>query len=247
MDAKIMEGAEAFYFPGGSTGVLLVHGFTGAPAEMRLMGESLNRQGFSVLGVRLAGHGTTPEDLEHTFAGDWLRSVLDGYDLLRGATEKIAVIGLSMGAHLALMVEKYRPVYKVVTIAAPVFIKEERSLRLLPPKAHAVGKFMPRPRKARPDLPKQYNICYTRMPLRSVHELLAVMQAGKESLPETTSPLLVVQGRKDHTVIPASAEYIYENAGAKEKELFWLEKTGHRATIDIEREVLFKKISEFLS
>lgn len=51
----IMEGAEPFFLPGGSMGVLLVHGFTGLPAELSMMGEYLQQRGCTVLGVRLAG------------------------------------------------------------------------------------------------------------------------------------------------------------------------------------------------
>lgn len=61
----ILAGAEPFFLPGGEKGVLLIHGFTGLPAELLLMGEALNKQGFTVLGVRLAGHGTTVEDMSH--------------------------------------------------------------------------------------------------------------------------------------------------------------------------------------
>ena len=34
--------------PAARTGVLLVHGLTGTPAEMRVLGKGLNRQGFTV-------------------------------------------------------------------------------------------------------------------------------------------------------------------------------------------------------
>ena len=246
MDVKIIEGAESFFFAGGRDAILLVHGFTGAPAEMRMMGEALNKEGYTVLGIRLAGHGTSAEDLEHTMAEDWMHSVLDGFDMLACSYDRVSVAGLSMGAHLALLLGKYRQVHKTIMIAAPIFIKEERSLRLLPPKPMAVGKFLPRPRKARPGLDKKYNICYTRMPLRSVHELLAVMNAGKEMLSEVSTPLLIIQGRKDHTVLPESAEFIFEKAASSKKELFWLENTGHRATIDVERDSLFAKVADFL-
>lgn len=246
MNNSIMEGAEAFILPGGRDGVLLVHGFTGAPAEMRLFGEYLNKEGFSVLGIRLAGHGTSAEDLEHIVYSDWLNSMLDGYDLLAGMTDRVAVAGMSMGALLSLQLEQYRKVWKAISVAAPVFIKEEKRLQDLPPKAQSVGKFLPRPRKARPDIDSRYNICYTRMPFRSIHELLTVMDMGRICLPSLTVPLLIVQGRKDHTVYPESAEYIYEHAGSNDKELFWLENTGHRATIDIERELLFSKVVDFL-
>ena len=59
----IMEGAEPFFLPGGSTGVLLIHGFTGLPAELVMMGRYLQQRGCTVLGVRLAGHGTTVEEI----------------------------------------------------------------------------------------------------------------------------------------------------------------------------------------
>ena len=59
----IIPTAEPFYLPGNNIGCLLVHGFTGAPKEMRWMGEFLGNQGYTVLGIRLAGHATTPEDM----------------------------------------------------------------------------------------------------------------------------------------------------------------------------------------
>ena len=78
----ILAGAEPFFMPGGKRGVLLVHGFTGLPAELLLMGRDLNARGYSVLGVRLAGHATRAEDLACTTGEDWLDSVRDGYALL---------------------------------------------------------------------------------------------------------------------------------------------------------------------
>lgn len=44
-------GAKPFFFKGGSEGVLLIHGYTGAPGEMRLLGEFLHSRGYTVLGV----------------------------------------------------------------------------------------------------------------------------------------------------------------------------------------------------
>ena len=106
----IIEGAEPFLLPGGPYGVLLLHGFTGMPPEMALLGEALHRAGHTVLCPRLAGHGTTPEDMEHTDAEDWYDSAMDGYALLTGLTKRIAVIGHSMGALLALRLAAEKPV-----------------------------------------------------------------------------------------------------------------------------------------
>ena len=110
--------------PGGKKGVLLIHGFTGLPAELLLMGEFLNKQGFTVLGVRLAGHGTTVEDMSHMTWEDWMDSVRDGYALLSGYCEDISVIGHSMGGLFALLLATEEIVSHVVTLAAPIFIPE---------------------------------------------------------------------------------------------------------------------------
>ncbi len=43
--------------------MLLIHGFTGSPPEMRLVGEYLHRRGLTVYAPLLPGHGTTVEDM----------------------------------------------------------------------------------------------------------------------------------------------------------------------------------------
>jgi len=62
MEKLTIPTAEPFFFPGGKTGCVLVHGFTGSPKEMRLMGDYLNENGFSVIGIRLA---------PYTISNDW--------------------------------------------------------------------------------------------------------------------------------------------------------------------------------
>ena len=68
----LLPGAEPFYFDGSSTGALLIHGFTGAQREVRPLGEALAAAGMTALGVRLAHHGTRPEDMFRSHRHDWL-------------------------------------------------------------------------------------------------------------------------------------------------------------------------------
>ena len=71
--ANIIPSAEPFFFPGSKTGILLIHGFTGTPKEMRWMGEYLHqKQHLTVLGIRLSGHATQPEDMLRSSYTDWL-------------------------------------------------------------------------------------------------------------------------------------------------------------------------------
>src|SRR5512138_1859202 len=127
--SKIIPTTEPFLFPGSRIGCLLIHGFTGTPKEMRWMGEYLAGQGFSVLGVRLAGHATRPEDMLRSHWTDWVASVEDGYHLLRGLSDHIYLIGLSMGGNLSLLLSTRLPVRGVVAISTPWYLPGEWRLK----------------------------------------------------------------------------------------------------------------------
>lgn len=242
----MMNNGEPFLLQGGNHGVLLVHGFTGVPMEMALAGDYLQRQGYTVLGVRLAGHGTCPEDMARMTWQDWQASVEDGYALLRGLCPWVSVVGLSMGGLLSLCLAAEKKVESVVSLAAPVFIHPNRHLEMLPPRSKAGGRFLHRRRKFMP-VPAIYYQAYRRMPLVSVYELLRGIECMKDSLSTLHAPLLVMQSREDHTVLAKSAQYIYDNAASAEKEICWLEKSGHLLTVDSEREYVFQQMAAFLA
>jgi len=242
----IMQGAEPFLLPGGTEGVLLVHGMSGSPSEMLLLGQFLQRQGYTVLCPRLAGHGTSPKDMQDTGARDWFDSVCDGYALLAGMAGRISVAGLSMGGLLAILLATQRHVERVVTMAAPIYIAESSGIRELPPRRECRDFFVPKQRRHLPNVPPACNLTYHRMPVLCVHELLDIIGAVKRRLPELSAPLLVLQGRQDHTIEPRSAEFLYTQAGSEQKELAWLEESGHIVPLDAEREEAFRRIAGFL-
>src|ERR1700758_4296441 len=92
----------AFSAPGGPTGVLVLHGFTGAPSSMRPLAEAFAAAGFAVELPLLPGHGTTPEELAAVTYADWLSCATDALDALDARCERVLVAGLSMGGTLAL-------------------------------------------------------------------------------------------------------------------------------------------------
>ena len=117
---QIIPTAEPFFFPASTeVGILLVHGFTGAPKEMRWMGEYVAQHGYTSLGVRLAGHATHPADMIRSRYTDWLASIEDAYAMLRGWVDRVVMIGLSMGGVLSLTAASMFPVSGVVAMSTP--------------------------------------------------------------------------------------------------------------------------------
>lgn len=230
-----------------SIGVLLVHGFTSSPAEMRFLANFLNRRGYTVLAVRLSGHGTTPEDCEQQSMTDWLNDVHDGYALLKNFCEKISIVGNSMGALLALCQSTVLNFEKVMITSAPIYLKQTNQLKKLPKREASGGQFYPKAKRTWEDVPENFLFDYPVMPLLSVYELLDLVTHTRCILKKVRTPLLVVQSERDHTVNPESAWHILQNVASSTKQLVWLKQSGHRVLLDCERERVFFAIEKFLS
>ena len=242
----IIDGAEPFFLKGGDTGIILIHGFTGSPAELILLGEYLNRAGYTVLGVRLAGHGTDEDEFIRTNKNDWFDSVLDGYAILKGSCKKIFAVGHSMGGLLALKLSAIRDVDKIITLAAPIFIAEETDYKSLPPRDKCKNLFVTRPRRVLENVPPAANLVYRKTPLINIHELLDIIDDVKNILSNITAPILIMHGEEDHTADIESANYIEKNIGSTVTKKIFIQNTGHLLPLTDTREIVFAEALKFL-
>ncbi len=246
MSGKIIPTAEPFFFSGDEIGCLVVHGFTGTPKEMRWMGEFLAKRGRTVLGVRLAGHATTTEDMIRTRWPDWLASVEDGYCLLKDCTSQIFLVGLSMGGVLSLLFASKFPVKGVVAMSTPYELPPDPRLKYVQ-WLHWFKPFMPsgesdwHDKKAEAD-----HVSYGGYPTRSLAELNGLLPEMRAGLPNITAPTLLMHSRNDDGVSPESMPKIYQYLGSEDKHMQWFENSGHVLTRDAERENVFQAAAEFV-
>ncbi len=242
----IIPTAEPFYFRGGRTGCLLIHGFTGAPKEMRWMGEYLADQGHTVLGVRLAGHATQPADLLRTRWRDWLASVEDGYRLLQGACDRIFVCGLSMGGILSLLFASRMPVSGAIAISTPYALPDDWRLPFL----KLLHWVIPRVSKGPPDWRNLEaagdHIDYPYYPTRTILELRDLLAEMRHALPAVTAPVLLVHSRLDGGVPPNNMQLIYDHLGTSDKQMLWVNNSGHVITREPDRQQVFEAAQAFI-
>jgi carboxylesterase len=244
----IIPRGEPFYYPGNEVGCLLVHGFTGAPAEMRPLGSYLAEQGLTVLGVRLFGHATGIEDMTRSRWQDWAADLEDGWHLINGAAERIYLIGLSMGGVLSLYTASKFPFRGLVCLSTPLQIslgtRLENMDKLMEetPFAEKSGSDWHDPRAGLD------HISYERYPLRGVIELLQLLKETSQVIPEIKLPTLLVQSRNDGLVPPENMPAIYDLLGTPEdqKEMFWVEDSGHVVTRDTAKERVFQAVFDFI-
>lgn len=249
---QIMKTGEPYIFKSGKIGCVVVHGFTATPKEVRYLAEHLHKDGFTVIGVRLAGHATTPKDMERTKYEDWLASVEDGYHLLKDMCEKIFIIGLSMGGALSLTFSSTHDVNGVVVMATPYRLQNSPFIeRLRIPLFEIIShfkhyQFKKPPKWYKPERLK-YRISYKVNPLISVAELLRLLRVSRVHIPKIKIPTLVIHSIDDDYVVPENAELIFDALTMQDKELFYTEESSHIITEDGNREIVFKKVSEFIT
>lgn len=244
---RIIEGAESFLLDGkNNKAVLLLHGYTGAPSEMRPLGDYLHALGYTVSCVRLPGHGTSIKDLEATTATDWYGAAEAACKDLLARFDSVYVAGLSMGGLLAMKLAAKLPVKKAAFISAPIFVQDKRAplLTFLRFFIH----YLPKHKKNYQKLQK-YCISYAKMPTKPLVSLFKLLNECKNKLlAEIQIPCLVLQSKTEHTVQPRSAEYIYNKlAAAASRRLVWFEHSGHILTLDREHEAVFKAIADFFA
>ncbi|MDK1021099.1 MAG: alpha/beta hydrolase [Candidatus Hydrogenedentes bacterium] len=235
-----------------NAGVVLVHGYLAAPEEVRALGEFLYERGYVVYGVRLKGHGTSPEDLAQTQWADWYESVNCGYVVIKSFTDNIILGGFSTGGCLALMGAglKGEKIQSVFSINAPLKLRQFAA-RLVP----SVVSFNSLVRRIRgsetgweylENAPENEHINYKRNPLTGVRELNRAMEAMENVLEQIVVPTLVMQGSKDPIVDPSSGLDIFSQVGTPLKELTVFERENHGIVNGPRSKEVFERVYRFL-
>jgi len=241
-----MPTAEPFFLPGGDTGCLLIHGFTGTPKEMRMLGDSLSASGYTVLAPRLGGHATHPAAMSRTRWQDWLASLEDGLNLLRGYTNHQVVMGLSMGGVLSLMAAARYDVSAVVAFSAPCSLPKDPRSFLLP----LLGRLNLQIKKGTPDWRNHAaaldHMDYPFYPSRSILELNSLIKQMRRELPDVKVPVLLAQSRMDASIPPESMDTIFREISSVDKSKLWVENSGHVIIREPEREMIFTEVRSFL-
>ena len=251
MNTQIIPTTEPFFFPGGRTGILLTHGFTGAPKEMRWMGDYLNEQGYTCLGIRLAGHATDSEDMIRSNWTDWTASVEDGFHLLSGSVDRIFLAGLSMGGVLSLLMSTRLDVAGVVAMSTPYKLPDDPRLRHIEWISRIVS-YMPKsdeePGASWFDKEAfKEHVSYPQNPVRSIGELNKLLGEMRAALPNLHVPVLLIHSRDDKYVLPENMEMIFADLkNTSDKTKVYITGSGHVVTRDAARRQVFDLVRDFI-
>jgi len=216
---------------------------------MRLLGERLAKSGWTILGIQLSGHGTTPEDMAKTGWEDWAKDAEDGVRKLRKSCDTVVGVGLSMGGLLTLHLATLGLIDGLISMNAPMVLADRRTrfARLARPFVKFVGKRASM-RAASESISKSkiQRFVYDRIPVDGLVSLNRGIRQVRSRLRSIKCPALLMQSTKDFTVNPNSVQIIRKEIEKVNPVVIYWEKSGHILTLGPEREEVALKVQDFL-
>lgn len=234
---------QPFGFDGGPVGALLCHGFTGTPATLRPWADYLAEAGLTVSLPLLPGHGTRWQDANRTGWTDWFQEVSRAFDELSGKCSHVFVLGLSMGACLALrLAETKGDAVSGLVLVNPSLAPDTRLFVLAPLLKHLIGSLPGISDDVKK--PGATEGGYKRVPVRAAATLPALWKATATDLGQVQQPVLVFRSTVDHVVGPPSMRVL--TSALPQAEIRELGNSYHVATLDYDAPEIFAGSLEFI-
>ncbi len=230
----------------GPLGCYLIHGFSGSTYELRGLAQFLADQGYRVSARLLPGHGTTMEECNLVRAEDWLEEVEFHFTDFMLDCEAAFVIGLSMGAGLALHLAALFPVAGVVAMS-PALLPHSWKMRLLPltsrfklviPKARVYA-------DRNPDQHPYYG--YPGYPAKALWQMVRLNRRVLAELGSVKTPALIMHSHADITAPFNNARLVHETIASTDKALVEFQQSSHVLPDSTEKEAVWRTIGEFVA
>lgn len=243
LPSNLIPGAEPMSHVGGPAGALVLHGFTGNPGSMRGIADALVAAGFGVEMPLLPGHGTVIEDMLDTGFEDWLGEAEAAYQRIADRSERVVIVGLSMGGALTAWLGADHPeVAGLVCINA--IVSEPEGMRGFVEELLASGaEVMP---GIGSDIAKEgvEESAYAETPVRPLLSMLAAAAGLDDRLGRITSPMLVIGSPEDHVVPPENSDILAARVAGPVERLS-ASRSFHVATMDHDKELIEDAVVAF--
>ena len=244
--------------------VLLLHGMTGSPFEMKQYGKNLHKAGFDVYCPCLPGHGKDLLNVKKIKWQDWFNFAEEEYKALKQNYSEVYLSGICMGAVLALAIsEKHKDVSGIIAISTTLFLDGWTIpwySFLFPMGLHTILRFyysFPEQdpygiknetvRRKISALLKENTVALNYIPMTCVYELLEMSKQVRKSVKNIRQPTLIVHSNRDDLTSLKSADFVYKHSSSEVKDYIILKNSYHLITMDNDKDLAVQKSVEFLN
>ncbi len=239
VDAYVKPGNEGFVIGEGTTGLVLTHGLGATPCEVKDLANYLAAKNITVYVVRLAGHGTSVEDLNTRKWEDWYKNYKEAYLTLKPMKNKIFIGGMSIGGVIALKLAEQEQVDGIIALAPALIFDDSRT------KYAWFFKYFSK-YSSRVLRPECKDNTYDKFSINSVAESVELANLARKDLSKINEPVFLMQYKYDDRVNPESSQIVYDSISSDKKELNWIDGKGHVFLLDEGREKYFDQIYRFI-
>ncbi len=251
-DAEI-ESGDPFLLLGSTRkiGVVLIHSYLSVPEEVKELARYLNKQGLWVYAPRLAGHGTSPEDLATKDYSDWQHSVEKAYAIMSNICRKVVLGGVSIGGCLALdLASRLKNLAGVFAVCPPQHLKDYSTSFM--PEIDVWQRILTKLK--RDDLEEDYfqfksenpYVNYDKNPVLGVKNVGSFLEALQGELANVQHPSLILHADRDPVVDSKGSRKIYEELGTEKKEYVLMNFDNHIITSGEDSKRVHKLIGSFI-
>lgn len=243
--------------------VLLFHGLTGSPFEMKKYGDFLFKNGYDVFCYSFPGHGDRISEIETVTWQDWCNFAQGKYDTLRKNYEQFFVSGLCLGAAMAVYLgEHNKDLTGIVALSTTLFLDGfciPWTISLLPfalstiirfyytfPEDDCFGVKNERTRKSLAKITAKANIGMDNYPLNCVDGLLKLSKNVRKNLKNVECPILCIHSKYDNLSSTKGAKVVLNGVSSKIKKYIELNDSYHMVLYDNEKEFVMNSVKEFL-
>lgn len=244
--------------------VLLFHGLSSSPLELRFLARFLAEEGFATHAPELGGYSA---GTGHARMEQWISAAVAQFDALAAQYRHVSVCGLSMGATLAAAVAQQRPTARALLLlsitlsydgwAIPwyrflldyVYYTPMRSrYRYREHEPYGLRNEALRSKIARAMQKNEISeVGPASIAMTALHEASRLAGTVRKKLKSIGTDCLIIHAIDDETSSPHNARIVESNVGAAFLRTIWLDDSYHMITSDNEREVVARECALFLS
>jgi carboxylesterase len=254
---------EAFYQGNSGHAVILLPGLCGSALEMGAIPRLLQQSNLTYAIPKIPGYSANTAITNYP---EWIEYVEELCNELQESHESLSLVGLSMGATLALSVAARNHKIQSLCLLSPVLMFDGWSVPWYYPFLSLVYKigirnwhykesepFGVKNKELRRHIRKAVmsnsvsELGAAHLPAKHLYQSLQLIKDAKKNLGEVSADVLIIHAIDDETASPKNPDLILNKIASETRRVIWLGNSYHIITVDNEREIVANETINFIN
>ncbi|QWD61672.1 carboxylesterase [Polynucleobacter sp. MWH-UH25E] len=253
---------ESFYQGKTGNAVVLLPGLCGSALEMGAIPRLLQQSDISYFIPKIPGYSAHSNLTKYP---EWIDFIDQLVIDLRRSHNSVSLVGLSMGATLAISVASRNQKIQSLCLLSPVLFFDGWSVPWYHPFLSLIYKigirnwhyretepYGVKNKELRRHIRKAVlansvsELGAAHLPARHLYQSLQLIKDAKKSLGEIKADVLVIHAIDDETASPKNPDLILHEIASETRRVIWLGNSYHMITVDNEREIVANEVINFI-